>query len=395
MTDDPRLRSGRGSARVPSSSSRSGSYRGGTYRSGGAGGAGGGGGTPPRGTAYGRGAQRPPRKGGGVKPRWGRIALVGGLALSVLALAAGIGVWTYTNGLNDDMNRTDPFAALVGDRPLDEVDGDMNVLIVGSDSRDPSNPTGGGNARTDTIMLMHVPEDHKKAYIVSLPRDLYVSVPKDANGNGGEDAKINAAFAWGGSPLLIQTVEKYTNVKIDHFIEIDFSGLEQVVDALGGVDMNVDETIKSIHKPFRTFTEGPNHFNGAEALDYVRQRYQYNDGDFRRMKHQQELIKAIMDQATSAGVMTDPGKLDSFLKTVTQTVTVDQEFNLLDVAIQFRSLRSSNLVFLTSPNSGTGQSPSGESIVVSDDNAAHEMYSKMRLDEMEEWVAANPDKVKK
>ncbi|GIG64158.1 transcriptional regulator [Phytomonospora endophytica] len=371
---------------MPSSGRASGTYRSGQV-----------GGPPPpptRGTAYGRGGQRPPRKGGGVKPRWGRIALVAGLVLSLAAAAAGIGIYSYANGLNDDMSRVDAFAALVGDRPVDEVDGDMNVLVVGSDSRDPDNPTGGGNARTDTIMMLHIPSDHSKAYIVSIPRDLYVSVPTDAQGNGGEDAKINAAFAWGGVPLLISTVENYTNVRIDHFVEIDFAGLKDVVDALGGVDMKVDDTIESIHKPYRTFEKGMNHFNGAEALDYVRQRYQLPKGDFDRMKNQQKLIKAIMNQATSAGVMTDPGKLDAFLQTVIKAVTVDENFSLLDVAIQFRGLGAENLVFLTSPNTGTGQSPSGESIVVSDDALAGDLYMKMRLDSMADWVAANPDAVK-
>ncbi|MEV0651315.1 LCP family protein [Phytomonospora sp. NPDC050363] len=350
---------------------------------------------PPRGTAYGRGGQRPPRKGSsGIKPRWGRIALVGGVVLSLIATAVGIGVWSYANGLNDDMSRVDAFAALVGDRPVDEVDGDLNVLVVGSDSRDPDNPTGGGNARTDTIMMMHIPSDHSKAYVVSIPRDLYVSIPTDAQGNGGADAKINAAFAWGGVPLLISTVENYTNVRIDHFVEIDFAGLKDVVDALGGVDMKVEETIESIHKPFRTFEKGMNHFSGAEALDYVRQRYQFADGDFARMRNQQKLIKAIMNQATSAGVMTDPSKLNAFLQTVIKAVTVDENFNLLDVAIQFRNLRSEDLVFLTSPNTGTGETETGESVVVSDDAKASEMYTKMRLDSLAEWVTANPDAVK-
>ncbi|GLZ81347.1 transcriptional regulator [Actinorhabdospora filicis] len=386
MTDDPRLRGPRGSARVPNSGRAPG-----VYRSSG----GGGNNPPPRGTAYGRGGQRPPRRGGSARPRWGRIALVGAVALSVIATVIGIGLWSYANGLNDDLNRVDAFAQLVGDRPVDEVDGDLNILVVGSDSRSPDNPTDGGNARTDTIMLMHIPASHDKAYIVSIPRDLYVSVPKDANGNGGEDAKINASFAWGGVPLLIQTVENYTNVRIDHVVEIDFSGLKEVVDALGGVEMNVEQTIDSIHKPYRTFEKGVNKMNGEEALDYVRQRYQFSDGDFARMRHQQQLIKAIMDKATSMGVMTDPSTLNGFLKTVIKAVRVDENFNLLDVAIQFRNLRSADLVFLTSPNQGTGESPTGESIVVSDDGAAAEMYAKMRLDSMAEWVTAHPEAVKK
>ena len=89
------------------------------------------------------------------------------------------------------------------------------------------------------------------------------------------------------------TVEQYTGVRIDHLALIDFAGFVKVTDALGGVDMNIEQTITSIHPPYRTFHAGMNHLNGAEALDYVRQRKQFADGDFARMRHQHEFLKAI------------------------------------------------------------------------------------------------------
>ena len=165
--------------------------------------------------------------------------------------------------------------------------------------------------------------------------------------------KINAAFAFGGLPLAVRTVECFTDVRIDHVMAIDFGGFKEVTDALGGVDLNVERTITSIHKPFRTFKKGINHMNGAEALDWIRQRKQFPDGDFARMRHQQEFLRALMDKAASTGTLTNPGKLNAFLKAVTKAVTVDQSFSLVDMALQFRNLRGRTSQFLTSPHTGS------------------------------------------
>ena len=156
-------------------------------------------------------------------------------------------------------------------------------------------------ARTDTIILMHIPSTQDHAYLVSIPRDLWVPVPQKATDAqcGTRRAKINAAYAWGELPLLVKTVECFTSVRIDHVVQIDFGGFKQVVDALGGVDMPIERDITSIHEPFRKFTKGTMHLNGAEALDYVRQRKQFPDGDFARMRHQQQLLKVMLDKAAS------------------------------------------------------------------------------------------------
>jgi anionic cell wall polymer biosynthesis LytR-Cps2A-Psr (LCP) family protein len=128
--------------------------------------------------------------------------------------------------------------------------------------------------------------------------------------------------------------------------------------------------------------------NGAEALDWVRQRKQFPDGDFARMRHQQEFLKALMDKAASTGTLTNPKKLNDFLKAVTAAVTVDQGFSLTDMALQFRNLRGENLTFLTSPNLG-GQTVDGQSVVVSDREKALAMYKAIAADTMADWVKAN------
>jgi LCP family protein required for cell wall assembly len=240
------------------------------------------------------------------------------------------------------------------------------------------------------MIVAHVTADHKKAYLISLPRDLYVYIPKSPTNPefGDTNSKINAAFAWGGVPLAVQTVEGYTGVHIDHVILIDFGGFQQVTDALGGVDLNIEQDVTSIHKPFRHFKKGVNHLNGAEALDYVRQRKQFPDGDFARMRHQQEFMKALLDKAASTGTLANPLKLNAFLKSVTKAMTVDNDFSLADTAWEFRNIRSGDLTFMVSPNRGS-DTINGESVVVSDKTKALALYQAMAKDKMGDWTAQN------
>jgi LCP family protein required for cell wall assembly len=327
----------------------------------------------------------------GPQPRWGRIALVAVAALALLGLLGAAGTWIYVRALNGNIGRTDPFSEITGGRPAKTASGALNILMVGTDSRDPDAELDkAGKWRADTIIVMHIPASQDKAYLVSIPRDLYVPVPESAKADcaNAERHKVNASFAFGGLPLAVRTVECFTDVRMDHVMAIDFAGFKEVTDALGGVDLNVERTIKSIHKPFRTFQKGLNHMNGDEALDWIRQRKQFPDGDFARMRHQQDFLRALMDKAASTGTLTNPGKLNSFLKAVTNAVTVDQGFSLVDMALQFRSLRGDNLKFVTSPFSGT-QTIGGESVVVSDKTKALAMYKAMANDKMSDWVAAN------
>ncbi|WP_281892007.1 LCP family protein [Phytohabitans aurantiacus] len=343
---------------------------------------------------YGPGGPRGPVGPGGgrgrLRPKWGRIALLAGVVVVVLGLLGAGGLWAYVNGLDDDIARTDPFSEITGGRPAKTVDGSLNILMVGSDSRDPDTPVDKSSQwRADTIIVMHIPASHDEAYLVSIPRDLYVPIPESAKADcGGQRGKINAAFAFGGLPLAVRTVECFTDVRIDHVMAIDFGGFKEVTDALGGVDLNVERTTKSIHKPYRTFKKGVNHMDGAEALDWIRQRKQFPDGDFARMRHQQEFLKALMDKAASTGTLTNPKKLNSFLQAVTDAVTVDDGFSLVDMAVQFRSLRGENLKFITSPHNGS-QTINGESVVVSNKEKALAMYEAMANDTMKEWVTAN------
>jgi LCP family protein required for cell wall assembly len=344
------------------------------------------GGPPPQGPG------RPYR--GRRRPRWGRVALIVGAVVLIGAIVAGISLYGYTSGLDKDLKRTDAFSDITKGRPVKTVDGALNVLMVGSDSRDPDTKDDQANAwRADTLILMHIPADHKSAQLVSIPRDLWVPIPtgNDAPCGSGSRAKINAAFAFGGLPRAVRTVECMTDVHLDHVMAIDFGGFKQVVDALGGVDLKVEQSITSIHKPYRKFTKGTMHMNGTVALDWIRQRKQFARGDFARMQHQQEFLKAIMDKAASTGTLSNPAKLNSFLKAITAAVTVDNDFSLTDMAVQFRNLRGQNLTFLTSPNKGS-ENISGQSVVVADREKALALYKAIATDKMGDWLTANQTK---
>ncbi|GIF31079.1 transcriptional regulator [Actinoplanes utahensis] len=318
-----------------------------------------------------------------------------GVLIAVIALIAGISAWGYVSGLDDNLKRTNAFTELK-ERPPAAVEGAFNILLIGTDSRDPDAKQDAANKwRADTLILMHVPADHKSAQLISIPRDLWVNIP---NGNSapcssGSRAKINAAFAFGGIPRAVRTVECMTDVRIDHVMAIDFGGFKEVTDALGGVDLYVEQDAKSIHKPFRQFKKGTMHMNGEEALDWIRQRYQFPRGDFARMQHQQDFLKALMDKAASGGTLGNPAKLTSFLNSVTDALTVDENFSLKDMAFELKGLRSENLTFLTSPNKGS-ETINGQSVVVSDREKALGLYKAVAADKMSEWLTANPQKKK-
>jgi LCP family protein required for cell wall assembly len=305
--------------------------------------------------------------------------------LLVLVTGAAIAGWAYGRSLNSDLKRTDAFNGLSLDgRPPVRVSGAMNVLLLGSDSRDPDNTA---DSRSDTMMLLHLNADHQHAYVISIPRDSWVHVPESPDGqHGAAMAKINSAYAWGGVPLAVRTVEQFTDVRIDHVVLIDFSGFQQIVDAVGGVDMTVDQTVTSIFPPYRVFGQGRRHFTGAEALDYVRQRYQFADGDFARERHQQQLMKAVLDKAASVGMLSDPGKLNTFLHSVTRSMTVDRDFDLVSVAIAVRNLRGNDVTFLTSPTLGGG-TENDEDVVYPDDTRAAALYRAVRNDRVAQYLS--------
>lgn len=315
--------------------------------------------------------------------RWLRVTLWSLVALALVAASGAVALRLYLKSVENKVTRVDAFAEVVeSERPTKPPAATkaMNLLILGSDSRNPDTE----GSRTDTIMVAHVTADQSSAQVVSIPRDTWLDIPRTASGRGGVKAKINAAFAWGGIPLMVRTVEAYTKVRIDHVIVIDFAGFAQVVDALGGVDVDIEKSFTSIHPPYRKFSAGMQHLDGAEALDYSRQRKQFANGDFSRIKHQQQVIKAILAKATSAGILTDPGKLNDFLKATASAISADQKFDLFGTAMDLRGMNSSRIRFITNPTSGGGFEGS-QSVVYANRTVAATLFEAINNDTGAAW----------
>lgn len=322
------------------------------------------------------------------RPRWQKVALITFLVLALLGGGGMIAGGLYLRSVESGIERVDAFAGVPEEsRPQVVAQGAMNIMILGSDSRDPENNSG---SRADTIILAHLPKDRSSAQLISIPRDTWTHVPRD-QGRGGRDAKINAAYAWGGVPLMVQTVEKFTGVRVDHVAMVDFAGFKEIVDALGGIEITVEKGFTSKHSlnpdGRREFVAGKQTMDGAAALDFARERYAFADGDFTRIKHQQQVIKAILDKAASGGTLASPTKLNSFVRATADAVAVDESMSLLDLAMEMRHLRSGNLGFFTCPTTGTGRI-GNESVVLADKAKADRLFDAVRRDAVPEILSA-------
>ena len=173
-------------------------------------------------------------------------------------------------------------------------------LIAGSDRREGEAVSADGTegARTDTIMLLHKAPGGN-SYLVSLPRDTLVEIP----GHGGY--KLNAAYAFGGAALLVETVEEFTGLTVDHYVEVGFDGVANVVDAVGHVNLCVDQDVDDERSGLQ-MTEGCHDVGGDQALAFVRARYFDPTADLGRQQRQQEFVGALMDRATSPSVILNP-----------------------------------------------------------------------------------------
>jgi LCP family protein required for cell wall assembly len=315
----------------------------------------------------------------------GRRRVLISIGVIVVLLAGGaVGLAFNRQSAYDRNIKRIPGAFPTGpDRPAAGPQGVENWLLLGSDKRGPGDPGYGkiGGERADTIMLLHLPADHKAAYLVSFPRDAWVSIP------GHGKTKINAAYAYGGSRLLIETIEKLTGVRIDHFGTIDFAGMRTMTDALGGVDVRVNQTIYDPNNKV-TWKAGVNHLNGDLALKFVRQRYGLARGDFARIERQQAFLKALAKKAVSRGTFTNPLKLNAFLDALTKSVSVDDSVkigHLRSRALSFRNLRAGDISFMTVPTRGTGRER-GQSVVYLHALKSPMLFDALRRDRMGDYL---------
>jgi LCP family protein required for cell wall assembly len=282
------------------------------------------------------------------------------LALAVLALGSGYAYFRYQVGR---LNRiTIPGLTADGDKG----DSVMNVLLVGSDTRDTAtgdiaDATGKGDAgtagqRSDTIMILHIDANAQRAAILSIPRDLYVSI----GGTGGKD-KINASFSIGGPQLLIDTIKQTLGIEINHYVEVDFEGFSRIVDTVGGVKVYVDAPARDSNTGLDLPAAGCNELDGYQALAFVRSRYYetYEHGrwvsgtnsDIDRIGRQQDFIRRMMKKAVSSG-LSNPLTLNRLVNIGVANLTVDQSMSTKDittVARKFRSINPDTVDMLTLP----------------------------------------------
>ena len=220
----------------------------------------------------------------------------------------------------------------------------FDYLLVGSDSREGLTraqqkqlSTGSvkvaEGTRTDSIILVHVPSGDGKPAMISLPRDSYVPIP------GHSSNRINAAYTLGGPKLLIQTIEKVTDVRIDGYVEIGFGGFASVVDSVGGVDLCVARTMND-RRAGINLKPGCQTLNGPDALGYVRARYSDPLGDIGRVQRQREFLSAIMHKAASPATVFLPWRYYGFATTAGAGLTVGEDTSLRDVTRVLQAMRS-------------------------------------------------------
>ncbi len=241
------------------------------------------------------------------------------LIVVALAWPVGLGLWA-----NSKINHVDALSGAAN------TPGET-YLLAGADIEQ------GGAQRTDTLMLLHKAENGKQ-YLVSIPRDTLAEIP------GHGERKINAAYAIGGAPLLVKTIEKFTGLAVDHFVVIGFSGVEDVVNAVGTVNLCIDQDVDD-ERSGLTMTKGCHDVGGEQALAFVRARYFDPTADIGRQQRQQQFVSALMKRVSSPGVLLNPFTQVSLASAGTKSLVTDHDTGLIDLA-------SAALVMRAAPTSG-------------------------------------------
>ncbi|WP_330299158.1 LCP family protein [Streptomyces sp. NBC_00503] len=265
------------------------------------------------------------------------------IAVSVALLAfvlvvGGAGWWAYSH-LNDNIDSVDLDQAIGTDnRPAKVAPNAQNILVLGSDSRaganaelDHDDVTG---ARSDTAIVVHIPEGNKKATAVSIPRDTLVTRPecKDQDGRTVRTENrvmFNSVYSIAGPACVVKTVEQMSGIRVDHFVEVDFAGFKELVDALGGVTVTLQKPISG-GKDDLNLDVGPHRLNGTDSLKFVRTRYGYGDGsDLGRIGLQQQFMMAMLAEIKKQDAFGNPARLYKLADAGTKSLTTDSELGSL------------------------------------------------------------------
>ena len=332
---------------------------------------------------------RPRRRRGTRVLAW--IAVV--TSLAVLATAgAGYALLNYYDG---NINRIDAFGFGSDGRPAAAPRDARNILIVGSDSRGDleagEGTQGRGDTfvtgqRSDTVILAHLYGDADMAQLVSFPRDSFVAIPEHLSSSGKlvpeRNARLNTAFFEGGPGLLIRTIERLTDLRIDNYMQIDFDGFQAMVNTLGGVEVCLSEAAKEGDSGI-DLQAGRQIVRGDQALAFVRQRKGLPRGDLDRIARQQQFIGAIVRKTLSAGTLLNPFKLNGVINAVTESLVIDQSLSigeLRNLALRFRNFDAGGVIFSTVPVADNAARRGGASVVLLDEAKSAELFGQLRRD---------------
>ena len=362
----------------------------------------------------------------GRGPLWAKLSLVFGALLIVGSGGTLIGGKLILDHYSSQVTHNGGLGTAAAGK---NIDGPINLLLVGIDEREGNAAMG---ARSDSIIIAHIPAAHNAVYLTSIPRDTLVTIPADKKTKyaGGRD-KVNAAFQFGyqngggrdeGLTLLAETVSGLAGgLKFNGAAIVNFNGFQGLVNALGGVHMCVDEKVTSVHTGWNTKTgvEGvPYNFNpdgvpttlkpnmrpqvyevgcydfpAWKALDYVRQRDKLanNDSDYGRQRHQQQFIKAMLTKATSSGVISNPVTVTKVLNSVGQAVSFyNNNVSLVDWMFTLKGIKPANMVTLK-VNNGTfhSETVNGQSYETLDDTSKA-LLTAIGQDQVGAFVQAHP-----
>ncbi|MFE9249654.1 LCP family protein [Streptomyces sp. NPDC007088] len=273
------------------------------------------------------------------------------LSLLVIVLAAGGTGWWYFEHLNGNIKGVDINKALGKDRPEKAVTASnaTNLLVLGSDSRAGDNgklDAGSvSGARSDTALLVHIPEGRQQAVAVSIPRDTLIDRPECVKQDGGtlpaaHRVMFNSVYSVAGPACVVKTVEKMSDVRIDHMMEIDFAGFKGLVDAIGGVSVTTDEDIHDSKSGF-DLPKGTHKLDGTDSLKFVRTRYGHGDGsDLGRIGLQQQFMLALLSEIKKQDLLGSPTKAVKIANSATKALTTDEDLASITSLAEFaRSMR--------------------------------------------------------
>jgi LCP family protein required for cell wall assembly len=316
---------------------------------------------------------------------WTSVALVGVLVAGSLA------AYAKYRAFWDSITRVD-VAGLLGPQPP-KYNNAENILLIGSDTRLNQHGIGGSEAinpgsRSDTLMLLHISPGHHSVTVVSIPRETMVpilSCPASDGTTGqqaqpGQEELINAALDFGGPACTWKTFEAVTNIHVDHFVELDFTGFEKIINDLGGVRIclpfAVDDPLSGLH-----LTAGVHHVFGPEALAFWRTREDLGDGsDLQRITRDQYLMVSLVQGIEHSGLLSSPSKTLKVVGDAADAMTTDtglDQNSMLQIADSLRGITSKSVQFVTAPNI---LDPENANDVVFEQPQANELFSAIAHD---------------